>query len=64
LTTEVYSLGRIGAARGMAAEEVHTQNRRLWVCLRKPERDGVFSDHAPNRGGPMRRRFSSCSLVL
>jgi len=31
----VYSFARIGAALGMAAEDVFTQNRRLWVRLRE-----------------------------
>jgi integrase len=30
----VYSFARIGAALGMAVEDVYTQNRRLWVRLR------------------------------
>jgi site-specific recombinase XerD len=34
----VYSVARIGAALGMAVEDVYTQNRRLWVRLR--EKDG------------------------
>jgi integrase len=31
----VYSFARIGAALGMAVEDVNTQNRRLWVGLRE-----------------------------
>jgi integrase len=31
----VYSFARIGAALGMAVEDVDTQNRRLWVRLRE-----------------------------
>ena len=31
----VYSLARIGAALGVAVENVYTQNRRLWVRLRE-----------------------------
>jgi integrase len=31
----VYSFARIGAARGMAVEDVCTQNRRLWVRFRE-----------------------------
>jgi integrase len=31
----VYSFARIGAALGMAVEDVYTQNRRLWVQLRE-----------------------------
>jgi site-specific recombinase XerD len=31
----VYSFARIGAALGMVVEDVHTQNRRLWVRLRE-----------------------------
>jgi site-specific recombinase XerC len=31
----VYSFARIGAALGMAVEDVFTQNRRLWVLLRE-----------------------------
>ena len=31
----VYSFARIGAALGMTAEDVFTQNRRLWVWLRE-----------------------------
>jgi site-specific recombinase XerD len=31
----VYSFARIGAALGMSAEDVYTQNRRLWVRLRE-----------------------------
>src|ERR1700758_2074450 len=31
----VYSFARIGAALGMAVEDVFTQNRRLWVRLRE-----------------------------
>ena len=31
----VYSFARIGAALGMAIEDVFTQNRRLWVRLRE-----------------------------
>ena len=31
----VYSFARIGAALGMATEDVYTQNRRLWVRLRE-----------------------------
>ena len=31
----VYSFARIGAALGMAVENVYTQNRRLWVRLRE-----------------------------
>src|ERR1700693_4046604 len=31
----VYSFARIGAALGMAIEDVYTQNRRLWVRLRE-----------------------------
>jgi site-specific recombinase XerD len=31
----VYSFARIGAALGMAVEDVYTQNRRLWVRLRE-----------------------------
>ena len=31
----VYSFARIGAALGMKAEDVFTQNRRLWVRLRE-----------------------------
>jgi integrase/recombinase XerC len=31
----VYSFARIGAALGMTAEDVFTQNRRLWVRLRE-----------------------------
>ena len=31
----VYSFARIGAALGMTVEDVHTQNRRLWVRLRE-----------------------------
>jgi site-specific recombinase XerC len=31
----VYSFARIGAALGMRAEDVYTQNRRLWVRLRE-----------------------------
>jgi integrase/recombinase XerC len=31
----VYSFARIGAALGMAVEDVYTHNRRLWVRLRE-----------------------------
>jgi integrase len=31
----VHSFSRIGAALGMAVEDVYTQNRRLWVRLRE-----------------------------
>jgi integrase len=31
----VYSFARIGAAVGMAVEDVYTQNRRLWVRVRR-----------------------------
>ena len=31
----VYSFARIGAALGMAVEDIYTQNRRLWVRLRE-----------------------------
>jgi site-specific recombinase XerD len=31
----IYSFARIGAALGMAVEDVYTQNRRLWVRLRE-----------------------------
>jgi hypothetical protein len=31
----VYSFARIGAALGMAIEDVYTHNRRLWVRLRE-----------------------------
>jgi integrase len=31
----VYSFARIGAAVGMAVEDVYTQNRRLWMRLRE-----------------------------
>ena len=31
----VYSFARIGAALGMAVEDVYTQNRRLWVTPRE-----------------------------
>src|SRR5882762_8355743 len=31
----VYSFARIGAALGMAVDDVYTQNRRLWVRLRE-----------------------------
>ena len=31
----VYSFARIGAALGMAIDDVYTQNRRLWVRLRE-----------------------------
>ena len=31
----VYSFARIGAALGMAVEDVYTQNRRIWVRLRE-----------------------------
>jgi integrase len=31
----VFSFARIGAALGMAVEDVYTQNRRLWVRLRE-----------------------------
>ena len=31
----VYSFARIGAALGIAVEDVYTQNRRLWVRLRE-----------------------------
>ncbi len=31
----VYSFARIGAALGMAVEDVYTQNRRLWVRARE-----------------------------
>jgi integrase len=31
----VYSFARIGAALGMAVEDVYIQNRRLWVRLRE-----------------------------
>jgi hypothetical protein len=31
----VYSFARIGAALGMAVEDVYTQNRRVWVRLRE-----------------------------
>jgi integrase len=31
----VYSFARIGAALGMAVEDVYTQNRRLWARLRE-----------------------------
>jgi site-specific recombinase XerD len=31
----VYSFARVGAALGMKAEDVYTQNRRLWVRLRE-----------------------------
>jgi hypothetical protein len=31
----VYSFARIGAALGMAVEDVYTQNRLLWVRLRE-----------------------------
>jgi len=34
----VYSFARIGAALGMAVEDVYTQNRRL--CVRLREKDG------------------------
>jgi integrase len=34
----VYSFARIGAALGMAVEDIYTQNRRLWV--RQRERGG------------------------
>jgi hypothetical protein len=46
----VYSFARIGAALGMAVEDVYTQNRRLWVRLR--EKGGT----SPIR--PMVWRFS------
>jgi len=32
---KVYSFARIGAALGMAIEDVYTQTRRLWVRLRE-----------------------------
>jgi site-specific recombinase XerD len=31
----VYSFARVGAALGMAVEDIYTQNRRLWVRLRE-----------------------------
>jgi site-specific recombinase XerD len=31
----IYSFARIGAALGMAVEDIYTQNRRLWVRLRE-----------------------------
>jgi integrase len=31
----IYSFACIGAALGMAVEDVYTQNRRLWVRLRE-----------------------------
>jgi site-specific recombinase XerC len=37
----VYSFARIGAALGMAVEDVFTQNRRLWVRLRERAASGT-----------------------
>ena len=37
----VYSFARIGAALGMTVEDVHTQNRRLWVRLRERAASGT-----------------------
>ena len=43
----IYSLARIGAALGMAVEDVYTQNRRLWVRLREKggKRHGMPCHH-------------------
>ena len=43
----VYSFARIGAALGMAVEDVYTQNRRLWVRLREKggKRHGMPCHH-------------------
>jgi hypothetical protein len=51
----VYSFARIGAALGMAVEDVYTQNRRLWVRLR--EKGG--KRHA--RDGGWRCCLSACA---
>jgi integrase/recombinase XerC len=43
----VYSFARIGAALGMAVEDLFTQNRRLWVRLREKggKRHGMSCHH-------------------
>jgi integrase len=58
----VYSFARIGAALGMAIEDVFTQNRRLWVRLREASREygagkrwrvcsrSMWACHAPSSG--------------
>jgi hypothetical protein len=43
----VYSFARIGAALGMAVEDVFAQNRRLWVRLR--ERRQAARDALPSQ---------------
>jgi integrase len=52
----VYSFVCIGAALGMAVENVYTQNRRLWVRLREKggKRHAVpcLSSEAPRGGTP------------
>ena len=67
----IYSLARIGAALGMAVEDVYTQNRRLWVRLREKggKRHGMpchhnleeyltpYLDGAGLRGDPKGRLF-------
>jgi integrase len=45
----VYSLARIGAAIGMRVEDVHAQNRRLWVRLH--EKGGKRHAVASQSGG-------------
>jgi hypothetical protein len=43
----VYSFARIGAALGVAVEDVYTQNRWLWVRLREKggKRSGADQRH-------------------
>ena len=51
----VYSFARIGAALGIAVEDVYTQNRRLWVRLREKGGKGhAMPCHAQPRGIPHR----------
>ena len=48
----VHSFPRIGAARGMAVEEVFTQNRRLRVRL-VAATDSALRAVTPTLGGPL-----------
>jgi site-specific recombinase XerC len=50
----VYSFARIGAALGMAVEDVYRQNRRLWVRLREGRQ--AARDAVPSQP----RRISRC----
>ena len=61
----VYSFARIGAALGMAVEDVHTQNRRLWGRLREKggKRHAMPCHHNLEEYSPPMSTARACATI-